>query len=309
MATAPAWGALALAATLLTGCDAGSAPSGERPADAATSTQASTPSASTEASPSPAPAATRRLDSIAVLGHSGATGTMSDPRNPSADAHENSWATGENPDVQSIYRRLLADHPAMEGHNYNAAVNGTTVDDLVPQFESLMEYAEVVPDVILIQTIDNDMRCDGTDGDNIKPFGETLDRSLGRMERSIPRVSFFLVSQWATVESWTAWAAHLEAQVSANSGSGPCDVFDAKGRPRPAGIRSMQRIVDAYWRELERVCSRHPRCSTDGGAEQREFVPTDRDVAVDLNHLSIAGHRKFAAIAWKAFPDELKERP
>jgi len=306
MATAPAWGALALAAALLTGCDAGPDPSGEPPDAAATTT---TSSAGTDASTSPAPSATRRLDSIAVLGHSGATGTLSDPGNPSRDAHENSWATGENPKVQSIYWRLLADHPAMEGHNYNEAVNGTAVDDLVSQFESLMEHAEVLPDVIVIQTIDNDIRCDGTDAQNVKPFTVALDRALTRMQRAIPGVTFFLTSQWATVEAWTAWAVHLEAQVSANSGTGPCDVFDAKGRPRQAGMRSLQRISDAYWRGLEAVCARHPRCFTDGGAETREFVPTERDLAFDNNHLSVAGHRKYAAIAWRAFPEEVKSRP
>ena len=94
----------------------------------------------------------------------------------------------------------------------------------------------------------------------------------------------------------------------ANAGTGPCQVFDADGDPRPAGVRSMQRIVDAYWAEVESVCAAHPGCFTDGGALQ-SFVPTDEDVALDFNHLSIAGHRKYAEIAWKAFPDEIKKRP
>lgn len=87
-----------------------------------------------------------------------------------------------------------------------------------------------------------------------------------------------------------------------------CDVFNGKGKPRPAGIRSMQEIVDSYWAQVEKVCATHPGCFTDQGAEQAEFVPTDRDVTADLNHLSIAGHRKLAAIAWQAFPEEIKQR-
>jgi hypothetical protein len=253
------------------------------------------------------PAATPELDAIAVVGHSGATGTMSDPANPMRDAVENSWATGDNPEVQSLYLRLLRTHPALEGHNYNGAVNGTTVSRLAEQFDTVLQSAEVVPDVVLIQSIDNDMRCDGTDATNYRPFADTLDEQLTAISARAPGAQFYFTSQWADVEAWTRWAAHQEAQVLDNSGSGPCDVFDATGRPRPAGIRSTQRIVDAYWARIERVCAAHEGCFTDGGAEQR-FVPTDRDLSVDLNHLSIAGHAKYAAIAWQALPAAIKNR-
>lgn len=78
--------------------------------------------------PGATPAAdTRRLDSVAVLGHSGATGTQSDPDDPDRNATENSWATGTNPRVRSIYQRLLSTHPHLRGHHYNQAVNGATV--------------------------------------------------------------------------------------------------------------------------------------------------------------------------------------
>ena len=140
-----------------------------------------------------------------------------------------------------------------------------------------------------------------------RPFAKSLGRTLTEIENAIPDVQFYFVSQWATVENWTAWASHHEEQVTANSGTGPCDVFDDKGKPRPTGIQSMQEIVDSYWAQIERVCAAHPGCFTDGGALQAEFVPTDRDVAADLNHLSIAGHRKYAAIAWQAFPEEIKK--
>jgi hypothetical protein len=122
-------------------------------------------------------------------------------------------------------------------------------------------------------------------------------------------VRTFFVSQWADVATWTEWAQHVTIHVAGNSGTGPCDVFDGKGRPRRAGIVAMQRITEAYWAEIERVCARHEGCATDGLAENREFVPVDEDLSVDMNHLSVAGHAKFAAIAWKALPKEIKDLP
>ena len=51
-------------------------------------------------------------NSIAVLGHSGATGESSDPNKPlHYEARENSWATGTNPAVKSLYLRLLSREP------------------------------------------------------------------------------------------------------------------------------------------------------------------------------------------------------
>lgn len=255
----------------------------------------------------PAPEDTPAFDSMAALGHSGLTGTMSDPQEPWRDAHENSWATGDNPAVRSLYQRLLADHPALEGHGYNYAVNGATIDDLEDQYEALMSEAEVAPDLIVLQFVDNDTRCDGTDAANAVRFGRTLDAGLTRIAADLPDAQFYLTGPWASVELWTAWAAHHPEQVRANSGEGPCDVFDSLGRPRAAGLRSMQRIVDSYRAQLELVCLRHPGCYTDGAALET-FDPTDRDVAPDLNHLSVAGHRTYAEIAWSAMPDEIKER-
>jgi hypothetical protein len=297
-------GMLAAALLLLTACSDGESP------DAAG--EATPPSATvTEATDEPAtePVATPELDSVAVIGHSGATGTMSDPDNPFNNAYENSWATGDNPEVRSIYHRLLATHPALEGHNYNAAVNGSRVSDLPGQVEDLVESVEVVPDLVLIQSIDNDMRCDGTDDENYRPFARTLDRAMTQLEREFPGVRTFFVSQWADAATWAAWAQHVPLHVADYSGTGPCDVFDGKGRPRRAGIVGTQRISEGYWAEIERVCARHAGCATDGFAENREFIPVDEDLSVDMNHLSVAGHAKYAAIAWKALPKEIKDAP
>ena len=88
-------------------------------------------SGATTSPPTPVAAApsSKYPNAIAVLGHSGATGYDSDPKRPRVDAEENSWATGDNPAVDSIYLRLLALNPAVRGHNTNLAVDGTGVDN------------------------------------------------------------------------------------------------------------------------------------------------------------------------------------
>ncbi len=296
----PGWPAVAVLALALAACG-GDQPSGNSPSPTAASTTAAAGSAS------PTPVVTEALDSIAVMGHSGATGTMSDPADPSLDAHENSWATGENPAVRSIYFRLAQTHPAMQGHNYNMAVNGTKVDNLQYQLDRLMLEADPLPDVVIVQSIDNDMHCDGTDSANYQPYGEALKQALTQIEQRIPGVDLFLVSQWGSVKNWTAYAVGNPSAVAQNTGTGPCDVFTSGGKIRTAGVRSLQSIVDHYWDVVETVCASLPRCFTDGGALQAMRI-RDEDVAFDGNHLAIPGHAKMAAIAWKAFPAEIKNR-
>ena len=265
------------------------------------------PSAAPATSSDQLPEDTTALDSMAALGHSNVTGTMSDPRAPWRDAHENSWATGDNPAVRSIYQRLLTDHAALEGHNHNYAVNGATIDDLDDQYDALMSDAEVAPDLLVMQFVDNDIRCDGTDAANAELFGRTLDAGLDRITADLPDAQIYLTGPWASVRRWTAWAAHHPEHVRNNSGNGPCAVFDAAGRPRPAGMRSMQGIIDSYLEQVEAACARHPGCYTDERAME-SFEPTDEDLSADLNHLSIAGHRKYAEIAWSALPEEIRTR-
>ncbi len=49
-----------------------------------------------------------------------------------------------------------------------------------------------------------------------------------------------------------------------------------------------------YWRTVEHTCARFDRCFTDHGAMQEIWCPP-QDLTADYSHLSIAGHRKFAA--------------
>jgi len=62
-----------------------------------------------------------RDDRASGPGHSNATGEDSDPAQPHAVIRANSWATGTNPAVSSIYLKILAKNPAIKGHDFNLA--------------------------------------------------------------------------------------------------------------------------------------------------------------------------------------------
>src|SRR3954470_10988218 len=111
--------ALPVAAALVAGCGGDSSP----------------PPSSASSGPPPARAQpyTGYPDAIVALGHSGSTGEDSDPRQPGVEVRENSWITGTNPAVDSLYERILAKHPAIRGHALALSQGGATVEEVLGQ--------------------------------------------------------------------------------------------------------------------------------------------------------------------------------
>ena len=232
-----------------------------------------------------------------VLGHSGTTGAESDPAKPGTDAPQNSWATGDNPAVNSIYTRLLALNPAVRGHSNHLGRDGSNIDDLGAQVDSALALTPV-PDLFMIQEVDNDMKCDGTDPRNYPQFGQTLSGILTKITGKAPKATILLVSSPpGTVDNYGKVAANLPDAKAANTGTGPCDLFGPTGQAVPAHWRYQEQVIQGYHAQLAAVCKRFPTCKYDGGALYR-MVITAEDLAPDGSHLSIAGHRKQAALEW-----------
>jgi hypothetical protein len=270
---------LTLTAVAVAGCGAAAS---SRPAREAAPARAAAPKA-TPGYPS----------SIAVLGHSGATGEDSDPAQPHVEIRTNSWATGTNPRVDSVYTRILAKNPAIRGHNFNLAHGGATVDDLLGQAQQAVALR---PDLVLVQIMDNDIVCPASSRD-YATFRAKLIRALRVLESGLPRSRFFLVSQWGSPTTY--WKALRPAQRAQLGGTGPCAFLDPQGKLVPRELRRLERIIHSYEAQLKAGCERVRRCRYDGGAFGRQ-IDRRRFISEDLNHFSVAGHAKAAAVAWAA---------
>ena len=174
----------------------------------------------------------------------------------------------------------------MRGHNTHRAVDGTGVDELAGQADQVLATTPL-PELFLIQSVDNDMRCDGTDADNYAPFAATLTEVL------------IVSSPWATVQNYGQVAAQLPGPRAANSGTGPCDQFDPSGKPVPAHWRTLEGITLHYLGELKSVCAKFPACQYDNDALYHIKITTDDITTSDGFHLTIAGLRKQAALEWR----------
>lgn len=285
---------LALLAGILTACSSSSTP----PASPAAK---QSPSPSVTVSPSPSATvtpSTKYPNAIVAMGHSGTTGANSDPQAPGTDVQNNSWATGENPDVNSIYSRLLALNPAVRGHDTHLGVDGSNVDALSAQIDQALQLTPL-PDLFMIQEVDNDMRCDGTDADNYAAFARTLSADLAAILAKAPHATILLVSSPpGTVDNYGRVVSRIAAGKAANTGTGPCDLFDSAGKPVRSHWRYQDEVIRHYQAQLAAVCKRFPSCRYDGGALYRMRIEA-ADLAYDAQHLSVSGHRKQAALEWK----------
>jgi hypothetical protein len=214
------------------------------------------------------------------------------------DVPRNSWATGTNPKVDSIYLRILAHNPLIKGHAVNLAQDGARVEDLKEQARKALAL-HPLPDLVLIQTIDNDIRCDGTDAQNYAKFGAALTSTLRLISNADAKARIFLVTQPGDVANNAAVTATNPDWVAGWEGTDPCSAFNTNGKIVPAHVAHLQHITDHYFAEQAASCRTVPHCKVDGNAWQR-MVVTRADFSDDGNHPSITGLAHRADVTWTA---------
>jgi hypothetical protein len=239
--------------------------------------------------------ASRYPDSIAVLGHSGSTGEDSDPRRPHEEVRANSWATGTNPRVNSLYLRILAKNPGIKGHNFGLSQGGATVRELLRQAQRAVAM-QPKPELMVVQIMDNDMVCPATASDYAQ-FRAGVIAALKVLAERAPESLIFVVSQFGSPA--TSAKAMSPSQRLRLAGSGPCDFINLTGKIVPTKVPRLDRVIHAYEAQLAGACKQFPRCRYDGGAFGR-IVDRRVYMSEDLNHFSVRGHAKAAAVAWAA---------
>jgi hypothetical protein len=241
------------------------------------------PLAEANAQPSPWPSA------MVVLGHSGVNGEGT-PGNPL----DNSWAAGSNPDVDSVYLRILQRQPAIDGHATNLAQSGATVADVELQVAQALEL-DPAPELAIVQVVDNDMACPATQGD-YAAFRNDLAELLSRISNGLPNARVFIPTFYAEPSSYIA--SLTKSQRQAVGGEGPCAIVASDGSTNRVELRRLEAIIEGYDAAIIDACKSTARCAHDNGAFERTRLRPG-DIAEDLSHLSIQGHALAAKVAWR----------
>jgi hypothetical protein len=245
--------------------------------------------------------------SIAVLGTPTAAGWGAESAHPFAGAPADSWATGTNPAVQSIYSRVLALNAAIKGHAVNLAAResapeaaGHELEDFAAQVRQALRL-KVKPQLVLVQVIDRALKCDGTTERDFAGYGSRFADALQTLAQGLPDARIFVTSQWGSFASYVSYLKSLDVgKRLKNAGKHPCQLVAApSGGIVASRVAYAKSIVAGEEAQLRAACAKVASCRYDGGAAQRIAV-TAADMSEFQYTPTVKGQAKLAAAEWKA---------
>jgi lysophospholipase L1-like esterase len=241
---------------------------------------------------------------VTVIGGIDPLAPGSDPKHPFRVAPQNSWATGTNPSVKSVYLRLLAADPAIKGHATDLAQDGALLTDVAAQVRRAAALTPK-PDLVLVQAGSGDIKCDGRDASHYPAFRAAFSAMLSQLTEALPNARIFVVGEWGSISSYVKAMLGLSiAARETHAGKGPCSLFApassaSPGSVVPAHVAYLTKTLKGYDAQRAAACVQYPQCRYDGGAAER-LATTASDLSPRYDHLSIAGNAKLAALEWAA---------
>jgi lysophospholipase L1-like esterase len=234
--------------------------------------------------------------SIAALGDSFNTGF--DAGTHRGDAPGLSWSPGNNPNVDSLYLRLLDESSAIEGHRYLIARDGSKIGDLARQMAIAADHGA---QLITVQSGGNDI-CSAKDPDHATPpavFRDEFTKALDVMRRRLPNARLLLTS--ITDEGrWNDGSASVPGNGKKLSDGTVCDPkLDQEGVQDPSRRSEIQALEQRDNAILRTVCATDPHCRFDRGAFFRLAYSASDISSLDAFHPSISGLNRFSATAWR----------
>ena len=215
------------------------------------------------------------------------------------DCSANSWATGTNPAVNSIYLRIKAVHPAIEGNVYNDAVGGENMSDLRDQIEVVIGHRV---QFVIVDMGGNDI-CAPNEAGVTSPesfradFEDAMDLLLERR----PNTRIAVVSIPSMYHLWDLFDRDTRA-VEVWNRNGTCASMLAN--PTSTARADVERRARVNEKEivlnnvLGLVCATYTNCRYDGGAAF-EYSFAASDLGRDYFHPSLAGQATAAAAMWE----------
>jgi hypothetical protein len=204
--------------------------------------------------------------------------------------------------VNSHYTRILAQNPAISGHNANDAVSGAKMTNLAGQMQTVVSQQ---PEYVTVLMGGNDVCTDTVDQmTSVADFNTQLRAGLAVLHSGDPNALVFVASVPDAYHLWqilkdnssarAAWSAYDVCQsLLANPlSTDPSDVA------RRATVR--QRNID-FNTVLAQACADYgPNCLFDANAVFNYPFATSDINTHDYFHPSLSGQATLASITWTA---------
>jgi lysophospholipase L1-like esterase len=256
----------------------------------------SSASGGTRPSPKPTPVWDRSPDSMAAVGDSITRGF--DACSVLSDCPEVSWATGSDPQVDSLAVRLLGATGAAE-RSWNYAVTGARMADLPGQ---MAQAATRRPELVTVMAGANDAcRSSASAMTDVADFRAEFQDAMGTLRRALPRSQVYVSSVPDLKRLWSQGRGNPLGKQVWKLGICPSMLGDADSLGAAATLRrgQVRDRVKAYNQVLREVCSKDRRCRFDGDAVFDYHFGTDQLSHWDWFHPSRNGQARLAEIAYR----------
>ncbi|GGU57250.1 lipoprotein [Streptomyces albospinus] len=242
----------------------------------------------------PAPAWRTAPHSIAALGDSITVGF--DACTVLSDCPEVSWATGTDPRVGSLARRLVKANPA--AHSWNYARTGALMSDLP---EQITEAAARRPELVTVLIGANDAcRSDVRAMTPQAAFRADFERSMKTLRRTLPHTQVYVAAVPDLLRLWSEGRKNpLGKQVwkLGICGSMLRDPDDLTKPAQDRRVRVRERVM-AYNEALAEVCAKDALCRFDRSVFDYRF--TERQLSTwDWFHPGARGQQQLAELAFR----------
>lgn len=238
-------------------------------------------------------------DSMAATGASATTAYNTCER-PGTNCPANSWSTGSNEAVNSIYLRIVAVNAEMRGHLHNDAVAGSKMARLQAQVEVA---AEQRVELVTVDMGSNDI-CTDTEAEmtSVASFTTSFRSALTALTTRLPNVRIAVASipnvhrLWRILHETEAAVRRWNANTICQSMlANPTSTLRADNARRD---RVLDRITELNLAG-EAVCAEYVNCRDDGGAAVGYAFEAGEISTNDYFHPSIAGQASFARVEWE----------
>ncbi|MFJ3924184.1 SGNH/GDSL hydrolase family protein [Streptomyces sp. NPDC090022] len=213
-----------------------------------------------------------------------------------ADCPEASWATGNDPEVQSLASRLLgaAQAPAA---SWNYAVTGARMADLPGQLTAAAQHR---PDLVTVMVGSNDAcRPTASSMTPVADFRAGFEQAMAGLRTASPKSQVYVSS---VPDLQRLWAQGKDSPVGRQIWKlGICQSMLADAESVSAGATARREQVRArvvaYNEVLREVCAKDRLCRYDGGAVFQYPFTTEQLSRWDWFHPGKNGQARLAELA------------
>jgi hypothetical protein len=204
------------------------------------------------------------------LGPFGDPTTVGLPASFGLDCAANSWSTGTNPSVNSLYQRILAHNPRIAGHVANYAVTAISVSDLPRQATlAARQGAQLVTVEIGLNDACAPLGSNGGQQTPLDVFKRDFQQALGILAAAPSHPRILLASIPDLNRTWALFKSDPNAQVRWPFGVICPPLLSNPTSTAPADVARRAEFLAriAAYNVIEyTVCSQTSNCSSDRGA-------------------------------------------